>query len=322
MMFRTELKLKPWSERLDYRSRIVSLGSCFANNIAKRLAASKFKVTESPTGILFNPASIAHSMELMVGDHSVDPQSLIRLGARVLSYDFHSALSGQSVESATEIMNEALHSGGQAIKHSDIIIITLGTAWVYRLRSTGKVVANCHKQPASNFSRELLSTDECVECLERIVALAPRRVVFTLSPVRHLGEGLEDNSLSKATLRVAIGRVCAAHPERVGYFPSYEIMLDDLRDYRFYASDMLHPSDLAVDYIVDKFYDIALSEEAKALKLKVDKIIQASEHRPFDPASDEHKRFCNAQLRTIESIEGVDFSKEKAYFESMLQINL
>lgn len=322
MMFRTELQLKPWSERLDYHSRIMSLGSCFANNIANRLAASKFKVTESPTGILFNPASIARSMELMVGGHCIDPQSLIHIGTRVLSYDFHSDLSGQSVESATAMMHEALYYGGEAIKHSDIIIVTLGTAWVYRLRSTGEVVANCHKQPASNFSRELLSVDECVECLERIVTLAPQRVVFTLSPVRHLGEGLEDNSLSKATLRVAIGRVCAAHPERVGYFPSYEIMLDDLRDYRFYASDMLHPSDTAVDYIVDKFYDIALSNEAKALKLKVDRIIQASEHRPFDPASDEHKAFCSAQLKTIESIEGVDLSKEKAYFESMLQINL
>lgn len=322
MTFRTELHIKPWSEPLDYSSRIVTLGSCFAHNIAHRLAQSKFRVVDSPTGILFNPASIAHSMELMVGGFTIDPQSLIRLGGRVLSYDFHSSVSGQSVESATATMNEALRTGGEAIKHSDIIIVTLGTAWVYRLRSTGDVVANCHKQPASNFSRELLSVEECVECLERIMALAPRRVLFTLSPVRHIGDGLEDNSLSKATLRVAIHRICEAYTERASYFPAYEIMLDDLRDYRFYSSDMLHPSDTAISYIAEKFFDAALSSEAKALRMKINKLIQAYEHRPFDPHSEEYKHFCRQQLKAIEGIEGVDLSAEKAYFESALQINL
>lgn len=321
-MFRTELKLKPWGKPLDYSSRIVTLGSCFANNLAQRLARSKFNVVDSPTGILFNPASIARSMELMMGGCAIGPESLVRLGQRWVSFEAHSSLSGSTVESATEIINSALRIGSQAIAQSDMAIVTLGTAWVYRLRTTGNVVANCHKQPASLFSRELLSVDECVEALERIVALAPRRLLLTLSPIRHIGDGLEDNSLSKSTLRVAIDRVCKAHPERVQYFPSYEIMLDDLRDYRFYASDMLHPSDIAVDYIVNKFYDTALSHEAKTLKTKIDKIVQATEHRPYDPSSEEYKLFCGKQLEAIKAINGVDLSKESDYFEQMLQINL
>lgn len=321
-MFRTELKLKPWSQRLDYSSRIVTLGSCFANNIAQRLTHSKFQVEDSPTGILFNPASIARNIELMIGGRGIAQESLVRLGQRWVSYEAHSLLSGATAESAMDAINSALRIGSEAIAECDILIITLGTAWVYRLRSTDEVVANCHKQPSSLFRRELLSVDECVEALERIVAHAPRRVLFTLSPIRHIGDGLEDNSLSKSTLRVAIDRVCKAHPERVQYFPSYEIMLDDLRDYRFYASDMLHPSDVAIDYIVNKFYDTALSDEAKSLKLKVDRIIQAAEHRPFDPHCDEYKSFCRKQLEAIKSIPDIDLSKESEYFEHMLQINL
>lgn len=322
MMFRTELKIKPWGERLDYSSRIVTLGSCFATNISRRLARSKFSVVDSPTGILFNPESIARSMESMTCGRTVDKESIVELGNRYFSYEAHSQISGTTHDEVEVAINSALSAGGKAISESDIIIITLGTAWVYRLRSTGNVVANCHKQPASLFSRELLSVDECVEALERIVSLTPRRLLLTLSPIRHIGEGLEDNSLSKSTLRVAIDRICKAHPERVHYFPSYEIMLDDLRDYRFYASDMLHPSDIAVDYIINKFYDTALSPETLRLKSAVDKIIQATEHRPFNPEAEEYKTFCGRQLEAIRGISGVDLSKEREYFEQMLQINL
>jgi hypothetical protein len=261
-------------------------------------------------------------MESMTSGRSIDKESIVELGNRYFSYEAHSQISGTTHDEVEAAINSALSAGGKAITESDIIIITLGTAWVYRLRSTDEVVANCHKQPSSLFRRELLSVDECVEALERIVAHAPRRVLFTLSPIRHIGDGLEDNSLSKSTLRVAIDRVCKAHPERVQYFPSYEIMLDDLRDYRFYSSDMLHPSDVAIDYIVNKFYDTALSDEAKSLKLKVDRIIQAAEHRPFDPHCDEYKSFCRKQLEAIKSISDIDLSKESEYFEHMLQINL
>lgn len=322
MMFRTIIEPSPWREPIGYDSHILCLGSCFAHNIARHLAHSKFNVVDSPTGILFNPASIAHSMEMMAGGVNIECTSLIKSGGRYLSYDFHSSISGTTAEEAAEKMEEALRRGGEALRNSDTLIVTLGTAWTYRLRATDGVVANCHKQPATLFERRMLTVDEAVESLERIVTLAPRRVLFTLSPIRHLGEGLEDNSLSKSLLRVAIDVVCRRYPERILYFPSYEIMMDDLRDYRFYEADMLHPSAIAIEYITEKFYDVALSSEAKALKTKVDKIMRAVEHRPFDPHGSAYHDFCQQQLEAIAKLKGVDLSKEKEYFEGVLQINL
>lgn len=321
MKFRTEIELKPWVEPIGYDSHIVCLGSCFAQNIARRLERSRFRVVESPTGILFNPVSIARSMEMMANG-VVDEASLIEADGRYLSYDFHSSLSGSSHEDATKIMEEALRIGRKAIRESDLVIATLGTAWAYSLKERGCVVANCHKQSAALFERRLLTLNEITESLERIVEHAPRRVLLTISPVRHIGEGMEDNSLSKALLRVAVNEIVSKHRDRVAYFPAYEIMMDDLRDYRFYSSDMVHPSELAVDYIADKFFEVALTKEAKSLKQRVDKIVQATEHRPFNKTSAAYRRFVEQQLEAISAIEKVDLSKEKSYFESALQINL
>ena len=186
----------------------------------------------------------------------------------------------------------------------------------------GVVVANCHKQPAKLFNRRLLSVAEVVEALTNIVESVNGRVLFSVSPVRHIGEGMEDNALSKAILRVAVSEVCAGYGKGVDYFPSYEIMMDDLRDYRFYDSDMVHPSPLAVDYIADKFFSAALTNEAKSLMQRVQKVVYAAEHRPFDPASEAYKTFCRKQLDDIAALSQVDFSEEKAHFERMLQINL
>lgn len=243
MKFRTEVDIKPWSEPIGHDCHIVCLGSCFAQNIARRLERSKFRVVESPTGILFNPSSIARSMEMMANG-TVDRASLIEADGRYLSYDFHSSLSGSSPEEATTMMQEALRIGRKAIRESDLVIVTLGTAWAYTLIETGNVVANCHKQPTALFERRLLTISEITDALEHIVELSPRRVLLTISPVRHIGEGVEDNSLSKALLRVAVNEIVAKHGNRVAYFPAYEIMMDDLRDYRFYDSDMVHPRSL------------------------------------------------------------------------------
>ena len=322
MKFRTEIDIKPWSEPIDYSHNIVCLGSCFATNIAEELSRRKFRVVASPTGILFNPASIAQSMRQMVAMQTPNADELMEVECRYVHYNFHSALGRDTREDTITTIGTALQRGKEALESADMVIVTLGTAGVYRLADGGAVVANCHKQPQRLFRRELLTVEECVAQLEEIVALAPRRVLFTVSPVRHVGEGLEENSLSKAILRVAVDIVCRRNAVRVAYFPSYEILIDDLRDYRFYSSDMLHPSDVAIDYIVNKFYDTALSNEAKSLKLKVDRIIQAAEHRPFDPHCDEYKSFCRKQLEAIKSIPDIDLSKESEYFEHMLQINL
>ena len=326
MEFRTEIDIAPWSEPIGYDTHIVCLGSCFASNIAQRLQRHKFHVVDSPTGILFNPASIARAVDMMMrathAERVVREELMVNLEGRVVNYDMHSSISGATPEQAAEVMQQRLTYGGKALSGSDLTIVTLGTAWCYEHRDMGVVVANCHKQPAKLFNRRLLSVAEVVEALTNIVESVNGRVLFSVSPVRHIGEGMEDNALSKAILRVAVSEVCAGYGKGVAYFPSYEIMMDDLRDYRFYDSDMVHPSPLAVDYIADKFFSAALTSEAKSLMQRVQKVVSAAEHRPFDPASEAYKTFCRKQLDDIAALSQVDFSEEKAHFERMLQINL
>lgn len=322
MKFRTEITPVRWTRSIGYADRILSLGSCFADNIATKLAERKFRVVASPTGILFNPASIAAAVERMAECRTPRREEIFEAGGRWLSYDFHSAISGTTPSDALAAMQSAIETGNKALTTADHIIVTLGTAWVYRLESTGEVVANCHKQPHRNFSRELLSVAEVIDALERIIRATSARIIFTVSPVRHMGEGAEDNSLSKAILRVAVDDVCRRYGERTVYFPSYELMLDDLRDYRFYADDLVHPTPMAVEYIAEKFFDAALDNKAKILIPKVLQITKAASHRPANPASEEFKKFCCQQLDAIAEIADVDFAEEKRYFERMLQINL
>lgn len=323
MNFRTVIDIDRWQHTIDYSHSIVSLGSCFANNIATKLAENKFRVVASPTGILFNPASIAAAVERMLDRRMVVPDELIYSDGRYVSYDLHSAFGGDTRESAAVTINEAIERGYTALRDADHLIITLGTAWVYRLVSSGEVVANCHKQPHAAFRREMLSTDEVVRAMEGVISRfsADKRITLTLSPVRHLGDGLADNSLSKATLRVAINTLCHRYPN-VDYFPSYEILLDDLRDYRFYAEDMIHPSTMAVEYIAERFFDVALSPRAKELMPAVRQVVRGANHRPSNPQSREYIEFCRKQLAAIERLPEVDFSEEKRLFEHILQINL
>ena len=325
MKFRTEIEVKKWQQPLEYSDQIVCLGSCFATNIAERMRAHKFNVISSPMGILFNPASIAQAVDMMVksyeGNRVVDAAMMIHHDGRYLNYDFHSSISGHSMEHAAKVMHEVLVEGGHYIKGCDMAIITLGTAWCYVHKDSGRVVANCHKQHASLFERRLMSVAEVVEQLVNVVENIGGRVLFTVSPIRHVGEGLEDNSLSKSILRVAVSEVCSMYGGGVDYFPSYEMMMDDLRDYRFYDADMVHPTEQAIDYIADKFFDAALSERAKQTMLQVDKIVAAAEHRPFNPHGESYKAFCRKQIEVIDALNGVDLSKERAFFERILAEN-
>ena len=321
MKFRTEIDIAPWSEKIEYGDSIVCLGSCFASNIAAKLKESKFRVTDNPVGILFNPASIAKSVGLMTSHTAITESDVFEQNGRYVSYKFHSSISGSTPQEAVTTMQSAITKGGEHLKNARLIIVTLGSAYVWRDRE-GEVVANCHKMGAKNFSTELLSLEQIEENLESIVTNTATKILFTVSPIRHLNDGLEGNTLSKALLRVAIDRVIQKHPERVSYFPSYEIVMDDLRDYRFYDYDMLHPSAQAVDYIAEKFFLVALSEQATKQRNKVLEIMQARNHRPLNPQSEAYKNFCRQQLNTIAEIKEVDFSEEKSYFEQMLQINL
>jgi hypothetical protein len=216
-------------------------------------------------------------------------------------------------------MQSAINQGSEALNNSEVVIITFGSAWVYRHKATDKVVANCHKQPQSIFQRELLSTHQIVERWSKLLesTLRGKQVIFTVSPIRHLSDGLEQNSLSKSILRVAIAELVERF-DNASYFPSFEIMNDVLRDYRFYAEDMLHPSSVAVEYIWQRFSEVAFSQPTLELIESIAKISQAAAHRPFNPTSATYHDFCRKQLAEIEKINDcqptIDFSEEKAIF--------
>ncbi len=323
MEFLTHIDIAPFEKKIDHSCHIFSTGSCFAQNIASKLQDAKFQVAASPTGILFNPESIARSIDMLDSKHSITEDELRCANGVWFSYNFHSSFSATDKHLALEQMQQAIKRGAAALKQADTVIITFGTAWVYRLLDTGEVVANCHKQPHSLFSRERLSVVEITERWSKLLAttLKDKEVIFTISPIRHLSDGLELNSLSKSTLRVAIAELTSLHAN-AHYFPSFEIMNDELRDYRFYADDMVHPTFLAIDYIWQRFAQVAIEKESLDLIERVKKICQAAAHRPLNPDSESHRAFCRRQLDEIErfrlSYPMIDFSKEKEIFVAHL----
>ena len=317
MKFRTEIEIAPLAEGLEHDAKIFALGSCFAENISERLAKAKFSVTTNPFGVLFNPLSIANAIERLDDTRAFAVCDIEAGRETYFSFDAHSSLDGKSQTEAFTNLNRAVAQGGKALSESGWVILTFGTAWIYE--RDGRVVANCHKQPASQFSRRRLSVAEIVERYDSLFegALRDKKVLLTVSPVRHVGDGLQENSVSKATLRLAVEELVAKH-ENAFYFPSYEILIDDLRDYRYYGEDLAHPSKVAVDYVWERFCDAVLSPEAQELLPRIAQIVAAAEHRSFNPEGEEHKTFCRKMLANIELMPEIDFSLERSVFERCL----
>ena len=317
MKFRTEIEVAPLVEGLEYGAKIFALGSCFAENISERLRRAKFSIESNPFGVLFNPFSIANAIERLDDARTFAVCDVKGVGECFYSFDAHSSLDGKTQTEAFGNLNRAVAQGSKALHDAEWVILTFGTAWVYE--HEGRVVANCHKQPASQFERRRLSVEEIVERYSRILAgvLRDKRVILTVSPVRHIGDGLQENSVSKATLRLAVEELVAKF-ENVCYFPSYEILIDDLRDYRYYADDLAHPSKMAVEYVWECFCEAVLADDAKAKLPLVEQVVAAAEHRPFNPESEAHKAFCRKMLAKAESMPEVDFSLEKSVFERYL----
>ena len=307
----------PLAERIDHSAKIFALGSCFAERISERLARAKFRVSSNPFGALFNPLSIAKSIERLATKCEFLARDLHSGGEGYYTFDAHSSLNGNSETEALERLNEAVSQGAKALNEANWVILTFGTAWVYERK--GKAVANCHKQPAKEFERRRLSVEEIVKQYTSLFdgILQGKKIILTVSPVRHLGDGLQENSVSKAILRLAVEQLCEQY-ENVHYFPSYEIMMDDLRDYRYYDEDLAHPSKVAVDYIWEQFIRSAVSEEAQKLLPMVEQIVTAAKHRPFNPTSEEHRAFCRKMLAKADAISGIDLEREKSFFEEYL----
>lgn len=281
------------------------MGSCFAEHIGKRLADMKWRAELNPFGVLYNPLSISEAlMRLMKFRQYGDEELTCFPDGGWSTWLHHSRYSHSVKEMALATINASLEAGSRALAEADMLVITWGTAWVYQLRNTGEVVGNCHKVPEREFVRYRLSVEEIVaeytQLFGRLWALNPKvRVLFTVSPVRHLKDTLHGNQLSKATLLLAVDELCRRYPDRLHYFPAYEIVMDELRDYRFYAEDMAHPSAQAVEYVWERFVEHVTDHDAQAFIAEWTKMVRAMAHRPFRPEAEEYKRFVEQNLEKI-----------------------
>ncbi|MCD8137307.1 MAG: GSCFA domain-containing protein [Parabacteroides gordonii] len=312
---------------LSCTERTLLLGSCFAENIETRLAGNKFNVDINPFGTLYNPASIAASLRLLLHPERFTAGDLLQYEGVYHSFAHHSRFSSTSETECLENINDRLFASAGKLRTTTYLVVTLGTAYVYRLKSSGEVVANCHKLPEKMFDRSMLTVTEIVsEWKKLLLSLWEQnpelKILFTVSPIRHWKDGAHGNQLSKATLLLAVDELQAAYPERIAYFPAYEIMMDELRDYRFYATDMLHPSELAIDYIWQRFTENFLSDETKGILKEWAEIQKAINHRPFQPESDAYKRFISQTLLKMERINekfpSFDLTKEMEIIKSKL----
>lgn len=299
MDFRTKIPLEKQSINLiDYNSKILLLGSCFVENIGDKLEYFKFQNVVNPFGILFHPKALENFIEYAVSKREFSENNVFFHNERWHCFDAHSKLSNISKEALLSDLNLNIKSTHQQIHESTHIIITLGTSWVYRFLETNAVVANCHKISANKFSKEILSVKDIVLSLQKIISLIKEinekaSVIFTVSPVRHLKDGFIENTQSKAHLITAIHQIINEPPLGVWghYFPSYEIMMDELRDYRFYEDDMIHPNSTAINYIWDKFKEVWISSEAIPTMEEVDAIQKGMLHIPFNFNSSGHQQF-------------------------------
>ena len=317
MKFRTEIEITKLAEGIDHSQKVFALGSCFAEHISSRLARAKFSVASNPFGVLFNPFSIANAVERLDDTRTFAVCDITAGRESFFSFDAHSSLNGKTHTEAFGNLNKAVAQGAKSLAEAEWVILTFGTAWVYERE--GRVVANCHKQPSSEFTRRRLSVEEIVERYDVLFegALRDKKVVLTVSPVRHVGDGLQENSVSKATLRLAVEELVAKY-ENAYYFPSYEILIDDLRDYRYYGDDLAHPTKMAIDYVWERFCEAMLTPTAQERLPKIEQIVSAAEHHPFNPESEAHKHFCRVMLGKIEAMNDLDFKPERELFERYL----
>ena len=298
----TPTHIIPLTPPLEHRHRLVVVGSCFAEHIGRRLADMKWRVELNPFGVLYNPLSISAALKRLMEHRLYGEEELTRFPDGGWStWMHHSRYSHSDKEVALGMINDGLVAGAEALAGADMLVVTLGTAWVYRLKGSEEVVGNCHKVPEREFVRCRLTVEEIVEeytdLLGRLWAVNPKvRVLFTVSPVRHLKDTLHGNQLSKATLLLAVDELCGRYPERLHYFPAYEIVMDELRDYRFYAEDMAHPSAQAVEYVWERFVEQVTDGGARAFMAEWTKMVRALAHRPFRPDAEEYQQFVKQNL--------------------------
>ncbi|MBS1743687.1 MAG: GSCFA domain-containing protein [Bacteroidetes bacterium] len=323
MDFHAEFFPKSFVHKINHRHNLLLVGSCFTEQMGNKLMTHKFRVLENPNGILFNPVSIAQAVTSYATGKKYEETDLFYFNELWGSWQHHTKFSNISKIKALEVINTSQEAAIGFIKKADWILITLGSAFVYE-QHTGEsreVVANCHKVPTDKFYRRLLEPqeikNELLNMMETVRAVnAGVKFIFTISPVRHLREGFIENNRSKAALIQAVHSI--TDKEQVFYFPAYELVIDDLRDYRFYAEDMVHPNYAATNYVWEKFVEACIDEPSVQLMKEIAVVVAARNHRPFNPESEQHKKFLHTNLQKLRHIKNanpyVNFDEEESYF--------
>ena len=329
MQFRAEFFPKPFTVKIKHTDKLMLVGSCFTEQIGNKLAAHKFQVLENPNGILFNPISIAKSVTSYTEERVYAEEDLFFHNELWASRAHHTRFSGPDKTAVLKNINESQTTANKFIKNADWLLLTLGSAFVYEWRDIAgqknyeNVAANCHKIPTDKFNRRLTDPQEIQEVLKKM-SVAVRninpsvKIIYTISPVRHLREGFIDNNRSKANLINAVHSLI--NDNDVFYFPAYELIMDDLRDYRFFAEDLVHPNYAATNYVWEKFLAAVTDESSQDLLKEINEINAAANHKSFNPSSEAHKNFLRKNLERLKKLQVLhpylQFDNEVLYFNS------
>lgn len=321
MDFRKKIDIPKSELRISHKSGLMLFGSCFSENIGKQLLDSKFSVEVNPFGVLYNPASIHQALEILLTEKDFGEDTVFQHQGVYHTFFHHSLFSDTSKEQLLENINRSRKQATQKLKETDVLLITFGTSYVFRHKNSDQIVANCHKLPSSDFDHYRLSVDNIVEQWSTLISELRKynpaiKILFTVSPIRHWKDGAHNNQLSKAVLLLAIEQL--AHTfSGIYYFPSYEIILDELRDYRFYAEDMIHPNEVAIKYIWEIFSNTFFDSETMQINTQWQNISKAISHRPFNPNSKHHKEFLRQTLLKIRELQD-----KYPYFDCEKEITL
>ncbi len=308
MNFTTKVTIPTSPFRINYEDKIMLVGSCFSEHVGDKLSAAYFQSIQNPFGILYNPISIANCLDFIINNKPFAIENLVNNDDLWHSMYHHGDFSDTTVEKCLEKINTSLNKAHSYLSDCSVMLLTFGTAWVYE--QDGEVVGNCHKQPAASFTRRRLTVDEIVCTYSHLISQlithnSQLKVIFTVSPVRHWKDGAHENQLSKSILLLAIDELCDLYPEQCSYFPSYEIIMDELRDYRYYAEDMLHPNATAVNYVWERFSEMYFDTHTMSQKKELEQLYCDLQHRPIHADTDAYRKFearTQAKLKRLQEI--------------------
>jgi hypothetical protein len=303
MNFTTQIPISKHENNISHKDKIMLLGSCFTENIGNKLSINGFETMINPFGILYNPFSICNSLDRIINLKFLVSEDLVQVNEFWYSYEHHGIFRNENSDNLLQTINLGISEANSFLKQTNWLIITLGTAWIFFLKENNKILGNCHKLNSQLIDRRLLTTNEITEninlTINNIRKINPDiKIILTVSPIRHWKQGFRENLISKSTLHLATDQICKSI-NNCSYFPAYEIVMDELRDYRFYQADMLHPSEVAVDYIWEKFSNHLFSDNTIQLCKDYFKLHSMKQHRAFNPESQGYKQ----HLIKIEKLE-------------------